>query len=113
MKKEKIRVDIHSVEILFLYGTTKELERELGCSINGRGGCFPKTGIIYLVKDKKINRVGILGTLTHEICHLVDILAERRGFERERKHKAYIHTYLFRQASVKLGLLKLTRTEGN
>ena len=105
MKETTVRLDLHGYKIRFILGSREEIARELNRDPHTikKGGTSPKLGIVYINLGNR-SLIDILGTMTHEISHVVDILAKRRGFMEESEHKAYIHGYLFREACKGLGL---------
>lgn len=109
MKSKKVEIDIHEKEVMFFLGTKREISVELGIAVknSSRGGYLHKTGTVYICTDEKKgnqrDKVNVLGTLVHEITHVVDHMAMGKGFMDESEHKAYISAYLFKEAYKGLG----------
>ena len=103
MKSVKVEIEIHEKEVMFFLGTKREISVELGIAVkNSSKGGFHKTGTVYVCTDdkkgKQRDKAHILGTLVHEITHVVDRMAMQKGFMDESEHKAYISGFLFREA---------------
>lgn len=105
MKQTEVKLDIHGISFKFFYGTKKELVKEFGLDPEEikSGGVNFRERRVYITKIPNRGKMDILGTLTHEITHVVDLLSRKRGFANEMEHKAYIAGYFFREASKGLG----------
>ena len=109
MKSIKVEIEIHEKEIMFFLGTKKEISVELEIAVknSSKGGYLHKIGTVFVCTDdkegKQRDKAHILGTLVHEITHVVDRMAMKKGFMDELEHKAYISAFLFREAYKGLG----------
>ena len=101
MKKFIINLPMYGMGLKVAFGSENELQKcfpKLKGSFSKRKGCFiPKQNIVCIVQRRGILREDYIGTIVHEVNHFVEHQAERRGFETEKEHKAYLSGYLVKE----------------